>query len=138
MLRWIPICRVEEIQVNGVLYAECDGRALAVVRVLRSEDSSSAARGERSTSTGELGRADEPSESGATELIFILNDRCPHAGASLANGHVVDNCLVCPQHAWHFRLADGRCPDNLSIRVDRFPCRVEDGMVHLGSDDADD
>lgn len=35
-------------------------------------------------------------------------DRCPHRGASLALGRVVDGAIECPFHGWRFQ-ADGAC-----------------------------
>ena len=37
-----------------------------------------------------------------------LDARCPHHGANLADGVVIDGCLACPYHGWRF-AADGRC-----------------------------
>lgn len=37
-----------------------------------------------------------------------IDARCPHRGANLADGRVVDGCLVCPYHGWRF-ASDGRC-----------------------------
>ncbi|MBL1216881.1 MAG: Rieske (2Fe-2S) protein [Planctomycetes bacterium] len=61
--------------------------------------------------------------------VVIFDDACPHAGASLAGGRVYDQCLVCPWHAWEFRLSDGKCPDNEVITVRKHECRVVDGHV---------
>ncbi|KAJ9458514.1 Cholesterol 7-desaturase [Diplonema papillatum] len=41
--------------------------------------------------------------------LGILDAYCPHLGANLAHhGKVVDNCVVCPFHAWRFNT-DGEC-----------------------------
>jgi nitrite reductase/ring-hydroxylating ferredoxin subunit len=62
--------------------------------------------------------------------IRVMDDTCPHAGASLSAGHVDDsNCIVCPWHDWAFDVDDGRCPDNPSIGVKVYPSRVEAGRV---------
>jgi nitrite reductase (NADH) small subunit len=39
--------------------------------------------------------------------FFALDDVCPHMGASLAGGEVVEGVVTCPWHGWRFRLADG-------------------------------
>lgn len=36
------------------------------------------------------------------------DDRCPHRGARLSLGGVVDDCLTCPYHGWRFD-GEGRC-----------------------------
>ena len=38
---------------------------------------------------------------------LAINDFCPHMGASLAEGHVEDDAVMCPWHAWRFSLKDG-------------------------------
>lgn len=40
--------------------------------------------------------------------IHGFDNICPHRGASLAQGKVEGNCLVCPYHGWHFD-GDGKC-----------------------------
>ncbi len=36
-----------------------------------------------------------------------LEDACNHAGASLAEGYVLDHCLICPVHRYAFDLDSG-------------------------------
>lgn len=53
-----------------------------------------------------------------------IDDFCPHMGASLAGGQVVDGVVACPWHAWRFRVSDGAWCDNPRIKVDAFQVRV--------------
>jgi len=41
--------------------------------------------------------------------LFAIDDTCPHAGASLAEGLLTDGCVVCPIHgyAYHVRTGEG-------------------------------
>ena len=67
-----------------------------------------------------------------------ISDRCPHLGASLAQGRVKDGCLHCPFHGWVFDQ-EGRCRDipalgeptsqlsNLKIR--HYPTVEAGGLV---------
>lgn len=38
-----------------------------------------------------------------------LDDRCPHAGASLSEGRVADGQVTCPWHGLRFDAATGAC-----------------------------
>jgi UDP-MurNAc hydroxylase len=42
---------------------------------------------------------------------------CPHAGADLRTGKVVDGCLVCPNHGWRFRLETGECIETQGYQI---------------------
>ncbi len=62
--------------------------------------------------------------------VHVIDDTCPHAGASLSAGRVdADGCVICPWHDWAFDIEDGRCPDNPSIGVRVYPSRIEAGRV---------
>jgi 3-phenylpropionate/trans-cinnamate dioxygenase ferredoxin subunit len=73
-----------------------------------------------------------------------LRNRCPHHGAPLCLGEVVDRLespapghyaasghavLRCPWHGWEFDLEGGACLDEPSLRVAVYPSRVENGRV---------
>ncbi|KAA1260375.1 Assimilatory nitrite reductase [NAD(P)H] small subunit [Rubripirellula obstinata] len=60
---------------------------------------------------------------------YAIDDLCPHMGASLAEGHVEENSVTCPWHAWRFCIKDGTWEDNPSIKVDSFEVKVEDDHV---------
>ena len=68
--------------------------------------------------------------------FFALDNRCPHAAASLAHGIVEGETVYCRIHHWHFSLRDGTRLDepgcNSGTRC--FPIRVvgEDLQVDLG------
>jgi len=40
--------------------------------------------------------------------VFAVEDACNHAGASLAEGWLEGDCVVCPMHAYVFELRTGR------------------------------
>ena len=48
---------------------------------------------------------------------LAINDFCPHMGASLADGHVEDDAVMCPWHAWRFSLKDGTWLDNSKSNI---------------------
>jgi nitrite reductase/ring-hydroxylating ferredoxin subunit/uncharacterized membrane protein len=39
--------------------------------------------------------------------VYGMTATCSHFGGPLDDGRIVDDCLVCPWHGSHFRLADG-------------------------------
>lgn len=47
--------------------------------------------------------------------VFAIEDACNHAGASLAEGWLEGDCVVCPMHAYVFELRTGKLqrPRNL-------------------------
>ena len=56
---------------------------------------------------------------------YVMDDACPHAGASLSGGHVdAAGCAVCPWHAWAFRLEDGQLRDTPGVTVDTYKVRL--------------
>ena len=44
--------------------------------------------------------------------FFALDNRCPHAGASLAHGIVEGDSVACRIHHWRFCIRDGRYVDS--------------------------
>jgi nitrite reductase (NADH) small subunit len=64
--------------------------------------------------------------------FFAIDDRCPHAGASLSSGHVEGGVVTCPWHGWRFRLCDGAWADNPKVKTDCFATQIIDGVVHVG------
>ena len=61
--------------------------------------------------------------------LRILDDICPHAGGSLSGGWISDGCVYCPWHAWPFKLDNGECPDNPSIKVRTYEARIVEDRV---------
>lgn len=55
---------------------------------------------------------------------YAIDDLCPHMGASLGAGELYEGTVVCPWHAWRFRVCDGVWADNPRIKIDRFDVRV--------------
>jgi phenylpropionate dioxygenase-like ring-hydroxylating dioxygenase large terminal subunit len=72
----------------------------------------------------------------------VLDAVCPHRGANLAEGRIVDGCVVCPYHGWRFDGA-GRCTSIPALDgavpkgfvTDSFPVLEQQGLVwtSLGS-----
>ncbi len=63
---------------------------------------------------------------------WALDDKCPHAGASLAEGYLDGNKVGCPWHYAEFDLATGKhisAPANCAVRS--YPVVVEDGQLKV-------
>lgn len=55
---------------------------------------------------------------------YVLDDRCPHAGASMSAGTVMFGCAICPQHGWAFELKDGSLRGAPGECIKTYPARV--------------
>ena len=56
--------------------------------------------------------------------FFAIDDRCPHAGASLSTGYVDGDIVTCPWHYWRFRLTDGAWADNPRVKTGCYAVRL--------------
>jgi nitrite reductase (NADH) small subunit len=56
--------------------------------------------------------------------VFVLDNECPHAGGSLAEGEIDGDCVVCPWHQWTFNLANGQLRDAPGVVVSSYKTRV--------------
>jgi nitrite reductase (NADH) small subunit len=78
--------------------------------------------------------------------IFNLGDRylavdnaCPHRGGPLADGIVSGNTVICPLHAYKVCLESGAVvKPEVCVRVDTYPVRVQDGIVLVHIDSAEE
>ncbi len=69
--------------------------------------------------------------------VGILDARCQHLGADLAQGRVVDECLECPFHNWQYGT-DGQCekiPQSRTIpafaRQKSYSVELRHGLVFM-------
>lgn len=62
--------------------------------------------------------------------FFALKHECPHEGGPLAEGELVDNCIVCPWHGWMFDVKTGKCPDR-EAGTDTYEVKVEENEVFI-------
>ena len=66
---------------------------------------------------------------------YALDDSCPHQGASLTAGKVVDGKVQCPAHGLRFDLASGCLQNVPSMKVATYPIHIEGGRVYLSLPD---
>lgn len=55
---------------------------------------------------------------------YVLDNTCPHAGASLAPGLIDDGCVVCPRHSWPFRLDNGQLRGSPGVAITSYKTRL--------------
>jgi nitrite reductase (NADH) small subunit/3-phenylpropionate/trans-cinnamate dioxygenase ferredoxin subunit len=63
--------------------------------------------------------------------LHAVGDTCPHMGASLAEGYVDGNAVICPWHGWLFDLNTGTSPFDDNARIPVYRVFVEDGDVFV-------
>ncbi|HSZ55944.1 MAG TPA: Rieske (2Fe-2S) protein [Tepidisphaeraceae bacterium] len=55
--------------------------------------------------------------------VYVTDNTCPHAGHSLSGGEIVGGCVVCPWHAWAFRLENGQLRDAPLVTIRTYRTR---------------
>jgi nitrite reductase/ring-hydroxylating ferredoxin subunit len=64
--------------------------------------------------------------------VLALSATCPHRGAPLEEGTIVDDCIECPWHGSRFRLGDGALVRGPSATpLPAFEVRERDGRVEV-------
>jgi NAD(P)H-dependent nitrite reductase small subunit len=65
--------------------------------------------------------------------FYAIDNRCPHAGASLAHGYLDGDIVSCRIHHWRFCVRDGKYvdQDRPACDVRTYPVRVSDGQVEI-------
>lgn len=69
--------------------------------------------------------------------VFAFIDVCPHRSAPLSDGDIEDGQLICASHGWVFDLRTGASTDPQGHQLQRLPCRLADGWVHVDTTHAD-
>lgn len=65
--------------------------------------------------------------------FYATSGKCTHAGATLADGVVIDGQIECPAHQKRFEIRTGKAiglPACAHLRT--YPTRVEAGSVYIG------
>jgi len=64
--------------------------------------------------------------------IIAWDNRCPHRGASLSDGNISDTVIQCKFHLWEFDAHKACAVNNSSIKVRKFPIKIDKGSIYLG------
>ena len=63
--------------------------------------------------------------------IFAVDGICPHKGASLADGMLAGDSVVCPYHAFRFDSDTGACDQAGTCDIATYPVEVTDDGVFV-------
>lgn len=62
--------------------------------------------------------------------FHAIDNTCPHRGASLGEGRLEGEEVVCPAHGWRFNVKTGRIPMAGTVGV--HPIRIEGDRILVG------
>jgi len=68
----------------------------------------------------------------ATNEVFAIEDKCPHAGGPLSQGIVHDDCVTCPLHSWDISLRTGKAQGADEGKTRSYPVKIDDERVQVG------
>lgn len=64
--------------------------------------------------------------------IRVIAANCPHAGAPLEDGHLLEGLIVCSWHRSTFRLQDGKCIHGPSeVALSCFEAIIQNGKIYI-------
>lgn len=61
--------------------------------------------------------------------IHALENSCPHQGSALSGGTVCGRHVTCRAHGWRFDVTTGALAVAPSLKVAKFPVKVDGGRV---------
>ena len=65
------------------------------------------------------------------DAVYAIDDRCPHAGASLGEGPLAGGVVTCPWHGLMVDVTTGRCPSHDLVRLRSYTVEREGDMVRV-------
>lgn len=67
------------------------------------------------------------------DKVCAIDDCCPHMGGPLSEGSVHEGIVICPWHAWRFRITDGTWADapSAGTRVQTYESKVDGDTVYI-------
>lgn len=57
--------------------------------------------------------------------FYAMDNRCPHRGGPLADGHLEGDLVTCPWHAWQFDVTSGKCENAPEFGQTCYATKVE-------------
>ena len=71
------------------------------------------------------------------DRVSVLDGRCPHRGALLADGHINGDNIICGVHNWDFRFDTGVSEYNNEEVLHLFQSHISEGKVCIQRSDFD-
>lgn len=59
------------------------------------------------------------------------DNRCPHRGASLADGNISENIIQCKFHLWEFDVQNACALQNPEIKVKTYTIKIQGKDIYL-------
>ena len=63
--------------------------------------------------------------------LHALASNCPHMGCSLGGAILDKDTIQCPCHDWKFNISTGRLMEAEEIRLEIYPCKIENSCVFI-------
>jgi nitrite reductase/ring-hydroxylating ferredoxin subunit len=63
--------------------------------------------------------------------VHAVEGVCPHRGALLSQGQMLQTAVVCPWHQWAFDLTTGKGITNPHSCLKKYQVTIQDGQVKL-------
>ncbi|MEZ5008652.1 MAG: Rieske 2Fe-2S domain-containing protein [Chitinophagales bacterium] len=64
-------------------------------------------------------------------FVYAMKDNCPHALASLGNGILEDEYVVCPAHKLKFSMVSGQDKHGIGYKCDTYDTRFKEGAWQI-------
>jgi len=62
--------------------------------------------------------------------LYAIDDNCPHHGASLCYGRLVDHTIQCAAHGLRFNVKTGSMPAG-GLTAETFPVECVEGIIAI-------
>ncbi|MCP4550132.1 MAG: Rieske 2Fe-2S domain-containing protein [bacterium] len=63
--------------------------------------------------------------------VFAVENRCPHMGAPLSEGEIVDHHICCHQHSWIIDLDTGMVLNRDGEYAATYPVTIKDDKIFV-------
>lgn len=70
------------------------------------------------------------------DTVHAFDGWCPHRNGPLSQGNCCDGHIICPWHAWEFRVSDGSLDFNPAIALRKYAVQIRRGEVFIEIPDA--